>query len=101
MDGRRWPTNGEYVESIGNADICFDDESLASGEIHQGPILGIPEGATGQNAIVLPVHTSSGKWAVRCFTTPAGDCERRYGALSEYVADLYCPSLVEAKWCTQ
>jgi hypothetical protein len=81
MDAQMWPTNGHYVESAANPEYCFEDPELARGMIDPGPTMGIPECATGQNAIVFPVHTTTGKWAVRCFTTPAGDCERRYAAL--------------------
>jgi hypothetical protein len=100
MEARRWPTNGDYVGAVADLSWCFEDADLCGGEIKPSSVIGIPECATGQNAIVFPVQGVDATWAVRCFTTPAGDCERRYGALSEYVADLYCPPLVEAHWLT-
>src|SRR3954447_8283603 len=98
MIKRRWPSNMEYVAAVGDLSWCFADPELKNGYILESATPNVPELATGQNAIVFPVHCGDDVWAVRCFTTAADDCQRRYEALANYTAGIVCRPLVEAEW---
>jgi hypothetical protein len=98
MSLKKWPSNSEYVHAVHDLTRCFEDPDLRNGSIRPGTVIGLPECATGQNAIVFPVQNGTRKWAVRCFTTPAPEGRQRYEAFSSYVSDLYIPSLVDAEW---
>ena len=97
MSVRSWPTNGDYMESVQDPEWCFNDADLQQGTIAEA-LLGLPECASGQNAIVFPIRSGGKKWAVRCFTTAADEGITRYNALSAFLATTECAPLVQSEW---
>jgi hypothetical protein len=80
----RWPLSAEFQEAIQNPRSCFADFDLKQGKAKEDK-LGLPVPISGMFASVYEMTTPSGRWAVRCFSTPISDQQRRYAAISAHL----------------
>lgn len=92
-----WPTGTEYSEAVQNPDVAFLPEDLKHAHFETA-MLGLPAAATGQNAIVFRAGIDDRPFAIRCFTTPAAEGQRRYEALHEHVSAVGAQALAQAWW---
>ncbi|HEY3856714.1 MAG TPA: hypothetical protein VGO67_20195 [Verrucomicrobiae bacterium] len=80
-----WPTPQDYNEAVQNPRLAFSDADLINGraELNQ---LGIPRAIAGNFACVYKIQTNRQRWAARCFNSEVSDQQRRYEAISTYLA---------------
>jgi hypothetical protein len=92
-----WPAPSDYANAVQNPSLSFIDIDLAASQ----PILnamGLPKSASGQNAIVFPIRSTTGMRAVRCFSSAPDSVDIRYKALGRYIRQSGCASLVVPRW---
>jgi hypothetical protein len=92
-----WPLSQDYNEAIQNPTQCFADPDLRSG----APLcnaLGLPQPCSGNFADVYAVLSGPRKWAVKCFTREVRGLRERYTRISEYLARLNLPFLIECRF---
>jgi hypothetical protein len=78
-----YPTGRDYSDAIQNIRHAFNDTELKGGTPELNP-MGLPKPISGQYASVFKVVGASGRrWAVKCFTTPVNERERRYRTISD------------------
>lgn len=88
-----YPTALDYSNAIQNPYHCFQDETLRAGH----PVytaLGLPRAMSGNFATVFQIQCPQQDYAVRCFTHPLQERERRYQMISDYLKTINVPSLV-------
>lgn len=88
-----YPTPSEYQEALQFPQTAFADPALAEGEPATNA-LGLPQPITGAFAVVFPVETAGGRFAVRCFLAPAEDLRARYRAIARTLAEADLPYTV-------
>jgi len=80
---RRYPTGGQYRDSLYNTDLCFRD-SVLKGSIVTKDRLEMPKLISGNFASVFTVRSPNNQqWAVKCFTRFVDNQEERYQRISE------------------
>jgi hypothetical protein len=95
-----WPLSQDYNEVIQSPGDCFADLDLRSG----APLcnaLGLPLPCSGNFADVYPILSPPRKWAVKCFTREVRGLRERYTKISEYLAQLNLPFLIECRFLDQ
>jgi hypothetical protein len=95
-----WPLNSDYQDAIQNPSICFQDPELKAGNVVLTP-LGLPRVESGQFAVVYEIDGGAQHWAVRCFSHPVSDQQRRYSLLSQHMERLDLPALVDFQYLPQ
>lgn len=88
-----WPTPQDYNEAIQNPHLAFFDSDLRAGQPELTP-LGLPRPISGNFACVYKIQCGSQRWAARCFISEVSDSQRRYEAISEYLARANLPYTV-------
>lgn len=89
-----WPTPQEYNETIQNPPTAFTDPELRNGQPVLTP-LGLPRPITGNFASVYQMVCANQRvWAVRCFLRDFDDHQERYAAISQHLAQLNLPYMV-------
>lgn len=88
-----WPTLQDYNEAIQNPRQAFNDPALQSGQPELNQI-GLPRPIAGNFACVYKIQTGGQRWAARCFSTTISDQQKRYEAISNYLAKVALPYTV-------
>jgi len=88
-----WPTPQDYNEAVQNPHFAFNDSDLRAGQPELTP-LGLPRPISGNFACVYKIQTGGQRWAARCFISEVSDQQRRYEAISEYLAKAKLPYTV-------
>lgn len=89
-----WPEASAYSEAIQNPNICFKDLVLAKGKSPVNKV-GLPRVTSGNFASVYKIEGTGSKWAVRCFLREGTDRQNRYLLLSQHLASISLPFLVQ------
>ncbi|HYX90642.1 MAG TPA: protein kinase family protein [Myxococcaceae bacterium] len=79
-----WPDLTEYHEALQHPARSFADPALQQARIEQDRF-GMPQPATGANAVVYKAMEQKNVWAVRCFLRPISDHAERYAAISKHL----------------
>lgn len=88
-----WPTPQDYNEAVQNPRLAFTDADLRNGQPELNP-LGIPRPISGNFACVYKMQSGGQRWAARCFISEVSDQQRRYEAISTYLAKASLPYTV-------
>lgn len=75
----------DYSEAVQNPHLTFSDGELKRGQIEVNN-LGLPKPCAGAFAVVFKIKILPQSWAVKCFTSEILDQQRRYEAISMYLA---------------
>ncbi|GHH24130.1 hypothetical protein [Streptomyces rubradiris] len=95
--GRKFPTGANYVETLQNPTLCFEDPDLKHGTVQQSPVLG-PKAISGNFASVFSITAPGGqRYALKCFTRDSSTLEARYQAISGQLAGLE-PAKLSQPW---
>jgi hypothetical protein len=98
---RRYPTGGQYRDSLYNTDLCFKDSTLKGGTVNTDH-LGMPKLISGNFAGVFTVRSSANQqWAVKCFTRFVDHQEERYQRISEALRPVKKPWRVEFDYLSE
>lgn len=92
-----WPTMTDYQEAIQSPNLAFLDPDLRTGSVVTNA-LGLPRPITGGFASVYELHTSSGRWAVRCFLRDFSDQQTRYNLIASHLQNHRLPYLVQFEY---
>ncbi len=92
-----WPTHADYQDSIQNPQICFQEADLRDGRVVCDP-LGLPRVMSGNFASVYELHTSAGRWAIRCFVRQVPGQQGRYSRLGQHLAGVRLECLVKFEY---
>jgi hypothetical protein len=79
-----WPADTDYIESIQNPKLSFDDNDLRSCRAQTNK-LGLPMPRSGNFATVYRMDSATQSWAVRCFRNEVNDQETRYSLISKHL----------------
>jgi hypothetical protein len=85
-----WPTHQDYNEAVQNPRLAFNDLDLRNGQPELN-LLGIPRPISGNFACVYKIQNGSHNWAARCFVSEVQDQQRRYEAISVFLAKVALP----------
>lgn len=88
-----WPMPQDYSEAVQNPHLTFSDSELKRGQVELDK-LGLPIPCTGAFAVVFKIKILPQYWAVKCFTSEISDQQRRYEAISTYLAKVALPYTV-------
>jgi hypothetical protein len=88
-----WPTNQDYSEAVQNPPLTFSDVELKKGQVNVDKN-GLPIPCSGAFAVVFKVKILPQSWAIKCFTSEILDQQRRYEAISNYLAKVALPYTV-------
>src|SRR5438552_2906350 len=88
-----WPTPQDYNEAVQNPRLAFSDPDLRAGQPELTP-LGLPRPISGNFACVYKMQVAGQRWAARCFISEVSDQQRRYEAISTYLAKVAIPYTV-------
>jgi hypothetical protein len=98
---RRYPTGGQYRDSLYNTDLCFKDSTLKGSTVDTDN-LGMPKLISGNFASVFTVQSSTNqRWAVKCFTRLVDHQEERYQRISEALRPVKKPWRVEFDYLSE
>ncbi len=89
-----WPNHTDYQDSIQNPHICFEEETLKTGEVGCD-MLGLPKVTSGNFACVYSLTTGDERWAIRCFVRQVLGQQGRYARLSQHLLGLDLECMVE------
>ena len=78
------PTRVNYQTAVQNPRICFRDPDLANSTARCSAN-GMPLTYSGGFATTFRMRNAGVDWAVRCFTRPVAQLERRYGIIGRYI----------------
>jgi serine/threonine protein kinase len=92
-----YPRGDQYNEAVQYPAIAFSDEDLKSGTIEKNK-WGLPNPYSGGFTVTYKLDTRQKKWAVRCFYRDIQELQRRYQAISNFIAQKQSPYFVEAKY---
>ena len=79
------PTRVKYQTAVQNPRICFRDPDLANSTARCSAN-GMPLTYSGGFATTFRMRNAGVDWAVRCFTRPVAQLERRYGIIGRYIS---------------
>ena len=88
-----WPTNQDYSEAVQNPPLTFSDTELKKGQVNVDKN-GLPIPCSGAFAVFFKVKILPQSWAIKCFTSEILDQQRRYEAISNYLAKVALPYTV-------
>ena len=89
-----WPQANEFQEAVQNPGSAFSDPELQASEVGT-TALGLPHAVSGQFGIVYEMKADDGRrWAVKCFTGPSSDRQRRYQAIGTRLKQVNLPFMV-------
>jgi len=98
---RRYPTGGQYRDSLYNTDLCFKDSTIKGGTVSTDD-LGMPKLISGNLASVFTVRSATNQqWAVKCFTRFVDHQEERYQRISEALRPVKKPWRVEFDYLSE
>jgi len=98
---RRYPTGGQYRDSLYNTELCFKDSALKGSTVDTDK-LGMPKLISGNFASVFTVRsTTNQRWAVKCFTRFVDHQEERYRRISEALRPVKKPWRVEFDYLSE
>lgn len=95
-----WPLAKDYQEAVQNPRTAFADPELMN-SIPVTDKLGLPRAISGNFAIVFQLAAGSRRTVVRCFLRQQPDRDRRYEALSSYLAPRNLSCLVPFRYLRQ
>ena len=96
-----WPQANEFQEAVQNPRLAFSDPDLQSSEA-KTDALGLPHGISGQFGIVYEMVANDGRrWAIKCFTGPSPERQRRYHAISARFKQVDLPFMVGIDYLEQ
>ena len=90
------PTRVKYQAAVQNPRINFRDPELVNSKA-ECTTNGMPATYSGGFATTFRMRNSGFEWAVRCFTSPVDQLEKRYGIIGRYIAKYKPAFLVGAK----
>ena len=82
-----WPQLTDYGDVIQSPRQSFKDPELKVSHPKLGPT-GLPFLISGNFAVVCEMRNSKQRLAVRCFSRPVTDQQRRYNLISQRLTDL-------------
>jgi hypothetical protein len=98
---RRYPTGGQYRDSLYNTGLCFKDSTLKGSTVDMDN-LGMPRLISGNFSSVFTVRSSTNqRWAVKCFTRFVDHQEERYQRISEALRTVKKPWRVEFDYLSE
>ena len=89
------PTRVKYQTAVQNPVISFRDLELRTATAECGAN-GMPVAYSGGFATTFRMCGARADWAVRCFTSPVAQLEKRYGIIGRYIKTNQPRCLVEA-----
>jgi WD40 repeat protein len=89
-----WPAHADYQDAIQNPEICFAEPTLKASTV-KCDMLGLPRVMSGNFASVYEVSTGPDRWAIRCFVRQVMGQQGRYARLSQHLANVSLPYLVD------
>jgi len=95
-----WPQLTDYGDVIQSPRQSFKDPELKVSHPKLGPT-GLPFLISGNFAVVCEMRNSKQRLAVRCFSRPVTDQQRRYNLISQRLTDLKVESLVGFEFLPQ
>lgn len=98
--GVPWTDAYAYSNAIQNPQNCFENAVLKNGRVVVDGF-GQPTPSSGNFAVVFRVEYSNSTYAVKCFVRAVTTQERRYNALSLYIANKQLPMLVDFKYLSR
>ena len=90
------PTRVKYQAAVQNPRINFRDLDLVNSKAER-TTNGMPATYSGGFATTFRMRNAGFEWAVRCFTSPVDQLEKRYGIIGRYIAKHKPAFLVGAK----
>lgn len=91
------PRPDQYQLALQNPQTAFRDADLKSAKVESTP-LGWPKVISGGFALTYHFSNARGQWAVRCLHRESPDLERRYAAISAFLANRQSDYFVDAKY---
>ena len=95
-----WPAPSDYQAAVQNPGSNFLDPDLRACQVAKTK-LGLPRVASGTFASVYELHRAQARFAVRCFTREVTDQDKRYSLISQHLAELASPYLVDFQYLKQ
>ncbi len=95
-----WPTAQDYNDALLNPKLSFNDAELKAGQVELSPE-GLPCSTSGDFASVYWMQCGQHDWAVRCFLRQLTDQQQRYTAISQYLARVKLPFMVDFEFISQ
>lgn len=92
-----WPTHTDYQDAIQNPQICFEVDSLKSGEVGCD-MLGLPKVTSGNFACVYSLTADDGRFAIRCFVRQVLGQQGRYARLAQHLMGLGLDCMVDFEY---
>ncbi len=90
---RRWPTAVDYAEAVQNPSVAFRVQPLRAAKFDTN-MLGLPNGAEGQNAIVFPASIGDVRKGIRCYKHLTAAGRKRQELLAQHLPTGRLPALV-------
>lgn len=91
------PRGNEYDQAVQMPQISFTDAELKISRVETNP-LGLPKPYSGGFTTTFRLQSSTGDWAVRCFTREIQDLQRRYQAINNFLSKGQSRYFVTAKY---
>ena len=95
-----WPAPSDYQAAVQNPGSNFFDPDLRACQVAKTR-LGLPRVASGTFASVYELHRTQARFAVRCFTREVTDQDKRYNLISQHLAGIVSPYLVDFQYLKQ
>ena len=95
--GSPWPSATDYVAAMQHPRLVFRKPALQAATF-EVDMLGLPDAATGSNAVVFKARVAGIDTAVRCFTSEAGRSRDRYETLVQHRQSFNLSNVAEARW---
>ena len=92
-----WPTHTDYQDAIQNPHICFEVDSLKSGEVGCD-MLGLPKVTSGNFVCVYSLTADEGRFAIRCFVRQVLGQQGRYARLAQHLLGLGLDCMVDFEY---
>lgn len=93
----KWPAHADYQDSIQDPRACFSEADLKAGAI-KSDALGLPRVLSGNFASVYELTCPAGRFAIRCFVRQVPGQQARYARLSQHLATVNLPCLVDFEY---
>jgi len=79
------PKGADYTQAVQNPQVHFFDSDLRDAQVRKNQ-LGMPKPYSGGFTTTFQMKGRSDVWAVRCFTRPIPDIEKRYAEIERFIA---------------
>lgn len=95
-----WPSVSDYQEAIQNPNLWIGFSDLRIGKLAIDP-LGKPKVISSNSACVFQLNLLPQTLALRFFTKPLSNQERRYGLVGQYIKTNRLPGLLDCQYIPQ